>query len=112
MNNYALIKDGKVINVIVADWQNVNKIAKLQECEFVNVDFYPVQIGDDYTDGVFYRDGVEIKRIKTDSEKIGQLESDVISAQQTITDLDLADIVSEQTITDLDLRILESEVGV
>ena len=56
MNNYALIKDGKVINVIVADWQNVNKIAKLQECEFVNVDFYPVQLGDDYTDGAIYRD--------------------------------------------------------
>lgn len=33
-----------------------------------------------------------------------------IQAQQTITELDLADIVSEQTITDLDLRILELEV--
>jgi hypothetical protein len=31
-------------------------------------------------------------------------------AQQTITDLDIADIISEQTITDLDLRILELEV--
>ena len=110
MNNYALIKDGKVINVIVSDWQNINKIARLQECEFVNVDFYPVQIGDDYTDGKFYRDGEELERIKSDGERIFQLDNDIISAQQTITDLDIANIVSEQAITDLDLRILELEV--
>lgn len=32
---------------------------------------------------------------------------DDVQAQQTITDLDIANIISEQAITDLDLRILE-----
>lgn len=110
MNNYALIKEAKAVNVVIADWQTINKIARLQSCDFVNVDQYPVQIGDDYVDGIFYRDGQELKRIKTDGEKIGDLSQDLISAQHAITDLDIADIISEQAITDLDLRILELEV--
>lgn len=48
---------------------------------------------------------------ETETERM-QRQSEDILAQQTITDLDIANIVSEQTITDLDLRILELEVGV
>lgn len=43
---------------------------------------------------------------ETETERI-QRQSEDIQAQQTITDLDIANIVSEQAITDLDLRILE-----
>lgn len=46
---------------------------------------------------------------ETNTERM-QRQSEDTQAQQTITDLDIADIISEQTITDLDLRILELEV--
>ena len=35
--------------------------------------------------------------------------ADIVEAEQTITDLDLANIRAEQTITDLDLRVLRLE---
>lgn len=46
---------------------------------------------------------------ETDTERM-QRQSEDILAQQTITDLDIANIISEQAITDLDLRLLEVEV--
>ena len=46
---------------------------------------------------------------ETDTER-NVRKFDDVQAQQTITDLDIADIVSEQAITDLDLRLLEVEV--
>lgn len=48
---------------------------------------------------------------ETETERM-QRQSEDIQAQQTITDIDIANIISEQAITDLDLRILELEVGV
>lgn len=35
----------------------------------------------------------------------------IITAEQTITDMDLAMIESEQQMTDMDIRILELEMG-
>ena len=54
--NYAKIKDGKVINVL--------SIRQAQAYEFpdcVPLHDIPAGIGDTYTDGIFYRDGVEVK---------------------------------------------------
>lgn len=54
--NYAKIKDGVVVNVL--------SIRRSQAHEFpdcVPMNDIPAGIGDTYADGIFYRDGVEIK---------------------------------------------------
>lgn len=54
--NYALIVDGRVVNVIVLHPMNADEFPNA-----VPVDGYAVQIGDECIDGIFYRDGAEIK---------------------------------------------------
>ena len=54
--DYAKIKDGIVVNVL--------SIRRSQAHEFpecVPLNDIPAGIGDTYADGIFYRDGVEIK---------------------------------------------------
>lgn len=54
--NYAKIKDGVVVNVL--------SIRRTQAHEFpdcVPLNDIPAGIGDTYDDGIFYRDGIEIK---------------------------------------------------
>lgn len=54
--NYAQIKDGIVVNVL--------SIRPAQASEFpdcVLLGDIPAGIGDTYADGIFYRDGVEVK---------------------------------------------------
>lgn len=53
--NYALIENGVVINVIVLLPCNVKDFPNA-----IDVGERPVQIGDTYQDGKFYRDGIEI----------------------------------------------------
>lgn len=53
--NYALIENGKVINIIYLTPSNASDFPNAISC-----DDLPVGIGDDYTNGRFYRDGKEI----------------------------------------------------
>ena len=53
--NYALIRDGVVRNLIYLHPMNADEFLYA-----VPIDELPVQIGDTYTDGKFYRDGVEV----------------------------------------------------
>ena len=51
------------------------------------------------------------QRTADESKEIGRAnELSIISAEQSITDLDLQNIVTEQRITDIDLRLIASEV--
>ena len=52
---YALIDSGIVTNVIVLNDRNANDFPTA-----VKLSDRPVGIGDTYTDGKFYRDGVEV----------------------------------------------------
>lgn len=52
---YALIDNGIVTNVIALNDRNANDFPAA-----VKLDDRPVGIGDTYTDGKFYRDGVEV----------------------------------------------------
>lgn len=54
--NYALIEDGKVKSVIYLHPMNASDFPNA-----VCADGYAVCVGDTYADGVFYRDGEEIK---------------------------------------------------
>ena len=75
---YAIIKDGVVTNVIVADYYNANKIARSQGGIAVLVDNIPTAIGDTYTeDFKFMRGDVEILRILPPEEKLPIVESTI-----------------------------------
>ena len=81
MGRYALIKEGVVQNVIVADYTSANKIATNMNCQAVNAERYPIQPQDEYIDGEFKRGEVVIQKLPSEEEKIasvsaGQLEQD------------------------------------
>ncbi len=50
---YAMIKDGIVKNIIIADYSMANMLAMETEHIAINVDNYPVNIGDIYENGSF-----------------------------------------------------------
>ncbi len=97
--NYAIIKDGIVINVIVADYHTATRLASKIGGIAVNSDRYPVQIGDEYTtvygdeqvevEGelvypnlgqFFFRGDTQLPYIPTTVEKLTALENNVIDA--------------------------------
>ena len=79
----AVIEHSIVTNVIEGDFQNARHIFPL-EAQVVNVDFFPVGIGDTYEAGQFYRNGEVIPRTLTADEKIAKLESEKIAMQEQI----------------------------
>ena len=55
---YALIKNAKVTNIVSADNRGADSLISAV-LNLIQTD-KPVAIGDDYTDGKFYRDGSEV----------------------------------------------------
>ena len=55
---YALIKNAKVTNIVSADNRGADSLISAG-LNLIQTD-KPVAIGDDYTDGKFYRDGSEV----------------------------------------------------
>jgi len=52
--NYAMIKNGVIDNIIVADYTMAQTLKQLQEYdEAINCDNYPVGVGDIYENGYF-----------------------------------------------------------
>ena len=66
MNDYAMIENGIVVNVVVGPLPD--------GMEGIPLFDRPVAIGDVYTDGVFLRDG---EPVLTDAERIAALEARV-----------------------------------
>ena len=68
-----------VQNIIVCDNYTVaNELAKLsygEEAYAVDSTRYPVTFGDTHVEGIFYHNGDPVVALKTDSEKITELES-------------------------------------
>ena len=69
-DNYAFIYEGKIQNVAVFDPNGSYTIANMMAKEVygpsafaVNVNDFPVQIGDTYSDGCFYRGAQQIDRV-------------------------------------------------
>ena len=70
--SYAQIKDGIVINVIA--------LRKIQAHEFpdcVPMNDIPAMIGDTYSDGIFYRNGEQVKSV---SQQLAEAIADTNSA--------------------------------
>lgn len=55
MKNYARIENGVVVNIIWLSAENAHEVPNA-----VDVSEYPVDIGDNYIDGKFFRNGVEV----------------------------------------------------
>ena len=60
--NYAFVENGIVTNIVFLSPANADEFPNA-----VNIDDYPVHIGDTYADGKFYRDGsvVESYMVRT-----------------------------------------------
>lgn len=65
--NYALIENGVITNVIYLSSANAYEFPNA-----VNIDQYPVGIGDTYVDGKFYHDGVEVLTYTEYRDQIAQ----------------------------------------
>lgn len=88
--NYAFIKDEKIANIAVYAPDGAYTIAGLQAKQFcgpdaiaIDVTQYPVNIGDDYKDGRFYRNGAEIEALPTDEEEIRALKTKLESITES-----------------------------
>lgn len=107
MGRWALIKTESEIStvqdVIVADAYNAHKISTAKGYdEPVDVEWWPVQAGDTYSGGGFYRDGVTIQKTLTPDEKI-----QLVGIENT--DRDLENLELGQYATELDLRLIALE---
>lgn len=61
MKNYAIIKNNVVLNVHWSDLRNATAIAnQIEGAISLDVDNLPIQSGDDYINGEFWRAGVNI----------------------------------------------------
>ena len=88
---FSLINDNKIKNTIVCDnYEIANQIAGVtygDNAFAVDTTLYPVSIGDDYIDGLFYRDGELIKRNPTEEERIIALNEQLTAAQLALCEL-------------------------
>ena len=67
MRDYARVENGIVTNIIYVDDLTAQKQTNL-----VCIEDYLVSIGDTYTDGEFYRDGVKVITNQEYLEKVAQ----------------------------------------
>lgn len=91
---YALISGRDVENVVVGDYYNCNEIAKQTygaSAFAIEVTQYPVQPGDHYLNGVFYRDEegeeVPIDPVPTEAEQIARLAESVNNIELALVEL-------------------------
>lgn len=94
--NYAYIKNGKIENIgsfLYTGYTEAQIVAKQlygNEAFAVDVTQYPVKVGDDYVDGLFYRDGVKIDPLPTDEQDIERLKVENESLNSAVDDLAVA----------------------
>lgn len=97
---YALIKNGKVDNIIIADYASTHRIKDgMQMDDAICVDNYPVRIGDLYENGEFLTSedvidpntgeiliprGTVIERRLTDEEELKLTKADLAAIKEAI----------------------------
>lgn len=88
---FSLISNNKIQNTIVCDnYEVANQIAKStygKDTIAIDTTLYPVQIGDDYIDGVFYREDKIISRNLTETEKIELLNEQIVNLQLALVEV-------------------------
>ena len=92
MQNFALIADGKIKDIVVCDDYNVaNQIAQNvhgQGATAADVTHYALEVGDEYDNGKFYRDGKEIQPLPSVEDKLNELNAAAESLEEAACDLD------------------------
>ena len=79
--NYAYILDGEVKNIgcfAVGGYTEANRIASTiygDGAFAVEVTYIPTQAGDTYTNGAFYRDGVQIQPLPDEETQLAEHET-------------------------------------
>lgn len=68
MKTYALITDNIVVNLIYLSEENAHEFT-----DAVDINDYLVDIGDTYSDGVFYHDGSEVMTFEEYKERVAQV---------------------------------------
>ena len=85
---FSLINENKIQNIIVCDnYEVASQIARITYGEnslAVDTTLYPVSIGDDYIDGIFYHENTVVNRNLTEEERVTNLET-----QQTESEIDV-----------------------
>lgn len=88
---FSLINNNKIQNTIVCDnYEVANQIAKStygEEAIAIDTTLYPVQIGDDYINGIFYRENEVINRNLTEKEQIELLNEQIINLELALVDM-------------------------
>jgi len=91
---YALISGRDVMNIVVGDYYNCNEAAKTEygaSAFAIEITQYPVQIGDEYLNGVFSRlvDGeyVRIDPYPTEAEEIIRLSDALNDVELALVEL-------------------------
>ena len=83
---YAVVRQNLVENVIECGRATDAMTLELHmHCLLVPAQQYPVQVGDTYESGAFYRDGEQLARIPTTDEKISALEGVSEAFQERIS---------------------------
>ena len=91
---FALISGRDVMNIVVGDYYNCNESAKLQygaSAFAIEITQYPVQPGDHYLNGRFYRieDGqeVDINPVPTEADEIARLTTELNDVELALVEL-------------------------
>ena len=91
---YAYIIDGIVKGTGVYEplgaYTNANMVAKNlfgNDAFAVDVTYYPVQAGDTYIDGAFYRDGEEVKRLDPIGDDIYDVKLGIAELGELVAEL-------------------------
>lgn len=119
---FAQIFDGKIQNIIICDeYVMANELSKMcygDEGFAVDVEQYPVAIGDEYRDGFFYRkfeDGTErqIEYVPTERQAITALEEYNVLLEMTLVEQYEENLALQDMLTSTQLAITEIyEMGV
>lgn len=93
---YAIVVNGNVENIIIAEIESSSKIAQSFGGEAINIEDYPVEIGHTYVDGVFYdNNNNKCEKIQTISEIIVTQEIENIK-NANLTDKNSVDAFQER----------------
>ena len=104
---FALISGRDIMNTVVGDYYNCNEMAKAEygaSAFAVEITQYPVEIGDHYLNGVFYKgeEGawVEVDQLPTEEGQIAILMAQNADLQEYVDTISLAitDIVESMVV--------------
>ena len=97
MRHAAIIENNKILQIV-----DIALYKPTKPVSMVNIDRYDVMVGDDYTGGKFYRDGVEIQQ----DPKPMEMKLALVQADEIIDDLIIDNLSLTEAVDDLILEVI------